>query len=154
MNLLEDFKNKLLGLYHNRNQAYTNPQMWAHIFTKIEENDRGEIISKSWYAIEDENNPYKKVSLELKETQNKIIVTPYNIDNGYKTCDIEFSYDGQFWIGENEKCEIIDRGIYISTSIKFDGINYFSRDAGYDLSNRNFLWGKQKHEGMFHFIKV
>lgn len=154
MDLIKEFKTKILGLYHNRNQAYTYPQLWAHIFIKFEETQNGDIFSKSWYAIENEDSPYKKTILKLKENNNKIIVTPYNADNNSKTCDIEFLYDGQYWIGENDHCQLTDKNVYISTSIKFDGVNYFSRDAGYNSQTNDFLWGKQKHEGMFHFIKM
>lgn len=151
--LLNDFKEKLIGTYHNRNQAYSHPQQWAHIYVEFKETVDQKIYSKSWYAVEDPNKPYRDTLLKLKEEGKTIIVTPLNIITNVESCDIIFEKYGEYWIGENEKCIIPDKETYVSTSLKFDGKNYFSRDAGYDLKTNKFLWGKDKHEGHFHFIK-
>lgn len=145
MSKLSEFKQKLLGLYHNRNQAFSHPQQWAHIYVEFEENDEGNVISKSWYAVEGSENPYRKSVLKLKEVDNKIIVL---VDE----FEIEFNFLNDFWVGES-KCIIESKNSYVLTSVKFDGKNYFSRDGGYDLKNDRFLWGKDIHEGYFHFIK-
>jgi hypothetical protein len=152
--LLIDFKEKLIGLYHNRNQAYSHPQQWAHIYIEFKEYEDGSINSKSWYAVENPNKPYRDTLLKLKENGKTIIATPINKVTNTKSCDIIFEKYGEYWIGENEKCVIPDKDTYISTYIKFDGKNYFSRDAGYDLKTDRFLWGKNKHDGHFHFIKT
>jgi hypothetical protein len=47
MELVKDFKQKILGLYHNRIQAYTYPRDWAHIFIEFSELDENRIFSKS-----------------------------------------------------------------------------------------------------------
>jgi hypothetical protein len=136
--LLTDFKEKLIGLYHNRNQAYSHPQQWAHIYVEFKEIDNGDIHSKSWYAVEKPSNPYRETVLKIKESGKVIIV---------------FEKYGHYWIGENLRCVIPRKNIYVSTSLKFDGKNYFSRDAGYDLESNKFLWGKDVKDGHFHFIK-
>ena len=151
--LLSDFKEKLIGLYHNRNQAYSHPQQWAHIYVEFKEIDNGDIHSKSWYAVEKPSNPYRETVLKIKESGKVIIVTPINRQTNTESCDIVFEKYGHYWIGENLRCVIPRKNIYVSTSLKFDGKNYFSRDAGYDLESNKFLWGKDVKDGHFHFIK-
>jgi hypothetical protein len=145
MSKLIDFKEKLLGLYHNRNQALSHPQQWAHIYVQFEENDDGNIISKSWYATESSQNPYRQSALELKELDDKIIAT---ID-GF---DVEFILSDGYWIAESKRV-IPSKNMYVLTSIKFDGENYYSKDGGFHIKNDRFLWGKNLYEGHFHFIK-
>ena len=152
--LLTEFKEKLIGLYHNRNQAYSHPQQWAHIYVEFKEIDNGDIYSKSWYAVEGSDKPYRETVLKLREYDKNIIVTPINRQTNTESCDIVFEKYGEYWIGENLKCVIPTKNIYVSTSLKFDGKNYFSRDSGHDLKTDRFLWGKDKHEGHFHFIKT
>lgn len=153
MNLLEDFKYKFLGLYNNQKQAFNYPQQWANIFTEFVENSDGTINGKSWYVYEGSDKPYKKALFKLEEDGNKIIANIYQGNNLYKITDIEFNFDGNFWIGENRRYELPNKGIYMSTTMKFDGTNYYSRDAAYKSDTNTFLWGKQESEGMFHFIK-
>ena len=148
---MNDFKQKLIGTYHNQQQAYNNPVLWAHIYVSFEEQDDG-IFSKSWYAIEHPDNPYRRSLLKLREENNQIIVTSINLVTNTESCEISFERIGEHWVGYNQKCIIPDRNQYISTSVRFDGTNYFSRDAGYDLGTNQFLWGKE--DGEFHFIKV
>ncbi len=151
MEKLNDFSQKLIGTYHNQQQAYNNPVLWAHIYVSFEEQEDG-IFSKSWYAIESPDNPYRRSLLKLREEGNQIIVTSVNLLTNTESCDIPFEYIAGYWVGYNQNCIIPDRNQYISTSVRFDGHNYFSRDAGYDLETNQFLWGKQ--EGEFHFIRV
>lgn len=153
MNPIEDFKTKLLGLYNNQRQAFNHPQQWANIFVDFVENSDGDIESKSWYVYEGSQNPYKKVLFKLKEVDDKVIVDVYQGNNLYKVSTVEFTFNDSFWFGENKRYELPNKGIYMSTTVKFDGTNYYSRDAGYRSDTNTFLWGKQEHEGMFHFIK-
>jgi hypothetical protein len=153
MSVLTDFKNKLLGIYHNRTQAFSYPQKWAYINVSFEEVCENEIRSDSWYFIKSRNEPYRSSLLKLKESGDQVIMTPINRITDTESCDIIFSYMDNYWVGENLKCIIPKKEIYVSTSLKFDGVNYFSRDAGYDLKTNKFLWGKKSEEGYFHFIK-
>lgn len=153
MNPIEDFKTKLLGLYNNQRQAFNHPQHWANIFVDFVENSDGDIESKSWYVYEGSDKPYKKVLFKLKEVDDKVIVDVYQGNNLYKVSTVEFTFNDSFWFGENKRYELPNKGIYMSTTVKFDGTNYYSRDAGYRSDTNTFLWGKQEHEGMFHFIK-
>lgn len=145
MSKILDFKKKLLGLYHNRNQAFSQPQQWAYIYIKFEENEDMTISSKSWYAVEGEEKSYRQSTLELKEINDSIIV----LTDGF---EIEFNFIDNYWIGESKLINE-SKNSYILTSVKFDGKNYFSKDGGYSLKNDRFIWGKDKHEGHFHFIK-
>lgn len=145
MSKLIDFKQKLLGLYHNRNQALSHPQQWAHIYVHFEENSDGNIHSKSWYATESPQKPYRQSVLILKEIDDKIIANT-------EDSNLEFTFSDGCWVAES-KSIIESKNMYVLTSIKFDGQNYFSRDGGYHLKNDRFLWGKEIHEGYFHFIK-
>ena len=152
MRVIEDFKNKLLGIYHNRIQAYNYPRDWAYIFIEFTQLNNSNVLSKSWYAIEGYGNPYKEVVLSFYENDDSIIVKTWD-KNDNPLFDVEFNYLDGYWIGENDRCEMENKNHYISTSVKFDGKNYFSRDSGHDILTDEFLWGKRKSEGMFHFIK-
>ena len=151
--IIEDFKLKLIGNYSNMNQAYSNPAYWAYINIKFEEISENVIHSKSWYDMHTEDSPYKNSILKLS-TMNDCVIMSTSIDNdNIKFADIIFEYKDNFWVGENLKCIIPNKNFYISTSMKFDGINYYSRDAGYNLDTDKKIWGKSPEEGMFHFIK-
>jgi hypothetical protein len=153
MNLIDDFKTKLIGLYNNQKQAFNYPQQWANIFTEFVENSDGSIYAKSWYVYEGSQNPYKETIIVPIQSDKKIIVDTFNYKTKENLFQIEFEYINNMWFGENKKGEIKEKNMYISTTIKFDGINYFSRDAGYSSETGEFLWGKKENEGMFHFIK-
>ena len=152
--MIEDFKTKLIGDYSNQQQAFNNPPLWAHIHIRFEELPDGMLYSKSWYDIEGENNPYRATTLELSVSRENVIMTPYNNLTNMKDCEIVFEYVNNSWIGLNDKCIIPKRNAYVSTFMKFDGINYYSRDAGYDIDSNEFLWGETKQYGEYHFIKL
>lgn len=152
--MIEDFKVKLIGSYSNQQQAFNNPPLWAHINIKFEELPDGMLYSKSWYAIDGEEKPYRATTLELSVSGENIIMTPYNNLTNMKDCEIVFEYINNSWIGLNDKCIIFEKNVYISTFLKFDGINYYSRDSGYDLDTNEYLWGETKKYGEYHFIKL
>jgi len=148
--MLNHFKHTLLGTYHNQQQAYSDPTLWAHIYLTFEE--RGDdIYSKSWYAIESPKNPYRQNLLKLRQEDDQVIITSIDALTGVESHKIPFEYLEGYWVGYSN-CVILDRNQYISTFIRFNGENYFSRDAGYDLKTHQFLWGKEDDE--FHFLKV
>jgi len=152
--MIEDFKVKLIGSYSNQEQAFNNPTLWAHIHIKFEELPDGMLYSKSWYDIDGEEKPYRATTLELSVSGENVIMTPYNNLTNMKDCEIVFEYVNNSWIGINDNCIISEKNSYISSFLKFDGINYYSRDAGYDIDSNEFLWGKTKQDGEFHFIKL
>jgi len=151
--ILLDFKSKLLGLYDNQTQAFTYPALWEQICILFEENEDGTLLSKSWYKVESSDNPYRSSVLELYASDDNVVMIPYNNITNTKSCEIVFEYKDNYWIGSNDRCLIPKRNEYVSTFIKFDGTNYFSRDAGYNLDTDQFVWGKSKQDGEFHFIK-
>lgn len=150
MNPIEDFKTKLLGLYNNQRQAFNQPQHWANIFVDFVENSDGDIESKSWYVYEGSDNPYKKTVFRLESDFDRVVA---NLYDETKVGELVFEFIDYHWIGEDKNFVIPNKNIRIETIIKFDGMNYYSRDAGYQLDTNEFLWGKEEHEGMFHFIK-
>ena len=153
MNLIEDFKSKLLGLYNNQRQAFNQPQHWANIFVDFIENSDGDIESKSWYVYEGSNNPYKKAVFRLKSDSDRVIANLYDGTSLSKVGELVFKFTEGYWIGKDNNFHIPSKNIRIETIIKFDGVNYYSRDAGYELDTNEFLWGKEEHEGTFHFVK-
>jgi hypothetical protein len=153
MSILFEFKQKLLGTYHNRTQAFSHPQQWAHIFVNFVETDDGNILTRSWYAVESFESPYRETLLKLSISNSNVIIAPINNITKVKSCDISFQNIDGVWFGENLKCIIPEKNMYVSTSIKFDGINYYSRDSGHNLKSNRIIWGKDIHEGYFHFIK-
>ena len=153
MNPIEDFKTKLLGLYNNQRQAFNHPQHWANIFVDFVENSDGDIESKSWYVYEGSDKPYKKTVFRLESDSDKVIANLYDGTNLSKVGELVFEFIDNHWIGEDKNFLIPNKNIRIETIIKFDGLNYYSRDAGYQSDTNAFLWGKKEHGGMFHFIK-
>tara|TARA_B100001094_G_scaffold327809_1_gene386832 strand:+ start:4569 stop:5033 length:465 start_codon:yes stop_codon:yes gene_type:complete len=153
MNVLEDFKIKLVGLYNNQRQAFNHPQQWANIFVEFVENSDGDIDSKSWYVYEGSDKPYKRSLFRLESDSNKIIANLHQGINLTKVGKLVFEFIDGYWIGEDKRFELPNKNIHLETIIKFDGVNYLSRDAGYRSDTNTFLWGKREHEGMFHFVK-
>jgi len=151
--ILLDFKSKLLGYYDNQTQAFSCPAQWAQICVMFEEIDNGKILAKNWYKVGGPDKTYLSSTLDLKESDGNVIVTPHNNITNTKSCEVVFKYEDGYWIGQNDKCIIPNKNEYFSTFVKFDGINYYSRDAGYNLDTNEFLWGKNPSEGEFHFIK-
>ena len=151
--LIQKFKSDLIGTYNNQAQAFSDPSSWANICVRFTDDSSYSINSKSWYVVDGEDSPYKNSILKLS-TMNDCVIMSTSIDNdNIKFADIIFEYKDNFWLGENLKCIIPNKNFYTSTSVKFDGINYYSRDAGYNLDTDKKIWGKSPEEGMFHFIK-
>jgi hypothetical protein len=150
--ILSDFLDDLLGTYHNQRQAFSYPTLWSFIWVKFEL--FGDTLkSKSWLNIDGEHKPYRVSSHKISSNNGKITMKNYDGFETEKTCDIIFEREDGYWVGENTKCIISSKNIYISTFVKFNGNEYHSRDAGYDLATSNFLWGKTKEDGEFIFIK-
>ena len=96
MNPLEDFKNKLIGTYHNQRQAFNNPSLWAHIYIKFDELDKENIDSKSWYAVGSKDKPYRSTNLKLSVSGDDVLMTPHNKLTNTKICEILFKYQNNY----------------------------------------------------------
>ncbi len=64
-NLIKKFKSDLVGTYSNQAQAFSNPCSWANIYIRFSDAFPHAIYAKSWYAIDDEDTPYKKFHYKL-----------------------------------------------------------------------------------------
>lgn len=144
--MVDDFIEKVVGTYNNREQAYCDPSRWAHIHVKFVINDDGLLYSKSWYNIKNENQPYKQSLYTLTQDGNFVVMSDKNIT-------MRFCFDGNWWTATEPRCEIPSKNIYISTTMKFNGHQYRSRDAIYDLDTDKFVRGKKPEEGEFIFVK-
>jgi hypothetical protein len=150
--ILSDFTDDLLGTYHNQRQSFNYPTLWSFIWVRFELINNL-LKSKSWLNIDGEQKPYRVSSHKILSDNGKIIMKNYDGFEKERTCDIIFERKDGYWVGENIKCIIPSKNMYISTFVKFNGKEYHSRDAGYDLTTSNFLWGKTEHDGEFIFIK-
>ena len=144
--MVDDFIDKLVGTYNNRDQAYCDPSRWAHRHVKFVMNSEGLLYSKSWYNIKDQNQPYKQSLYTITQDGNFVLMSDKNIT-------MKFHWDGQWWTSFQPRCEIPSKNIYISTSMKFNGYQYRSRDAIYALDTGKFVRGKRPEEGEFIFVK-
>ena len=151
LRVLEDFKNDLLGLYHNRYQAYSNPSHFAFIWAKFYEED-GVLKSKSWHHTYGEASAYRIFSHTLSERNGHVIMTNYNEIENSPTCDLTFIRRDNWWIA-NGSCIIPEKNTIVRTYIQFNGKEYHSRDGGYDLITQEYRWGKREDETPFMFVK-
>ncbi len=149
--LLEEFKSKLIGSYDNKQQAFSNPPMWSYINIRFDELSDELIHFKSWYNMNSESDPYRNTKMKLSVSGENVIL---HSNNSLESYEITFEYKNNSWVGMNEKCIILERNVYVSTFMMFDGINYYSRDAGYDLDSNKYIWGKTEQDGEFHFVKL
>jgi hypothetical protein len=149
--ILKSFTDDLLGLYHNRFQAYSNPSDWAFICVKFYIED-DVLKSKSWHNVDGEQSAYRIFSHTLSVSNESVIMTNYTKVEQHQTCNLIFNKDGEWWKSSSD-CMMQEKNMYIRTYITFNGKEYHSRDAGYDMITHQFLWGKQPSDGEFIFIK-
>ena len=153
MSVLDSFKSQLLGTYHNRFQAYSNPHDFAYITVSYWEED-GLIKSHSYHTVYGPESAYRTNSHNLSEgSGGKILMLTYTEDDPKHPCEMLFSreiIDG-WWVANNQRYELIKKGQYVNTYIAFNGAEYHSRDAGFDSVSNELLWGKiQGQEFIFH----
>jgi hypothetical protein len=84
---------------------------------------------------------------------SRLILRTFNRESEVKYCDLIFRYNDGWWESDISRCEIPEKNISLETYIKFNGTEYFSRDAAYSIETNEFLWGKKKEQGEFHFFK-
>jgi hypothetical protein len=148
--MIEDFIERLIGFYDNQEQAFYDPSRWAHIGVKFELD--GELIrSKSWLLVDGEDNPYRQSYHRVYPEGEQVRMENYNQKTDERASDLLFVRDGDYWIADEARCEIPRKNIYVSTYVKFNGKEYYSRDAGYDLETGEYLWGKRDTDGEFIF---
>ena len=85
---LDDFREQLLGTYHNRFQAYSNPHDFAFITVSYWEED-GLIKSHSYHTVYGPESAYRTNSHNLSEgSGGKILMLTYTEDdpNSVKCC--------------------------------------------------------------------
>jgi hypothetical protein len=150
--ILESFKSDLLGLYHNRFQAYSDPSNWAFICVKYYLEDF-KLKSKSWHHTYGEQSAYRIFTHDLTLSGDSVVMSNYNEIENEKSCDLIFSRSEDWWVSNNSVCLLQNKDMYVKTFVKFNGIEYHSRDAGYSVISNEFLWGKEASDGEFIFVK-
>lgn len=148
---MNDFISLLLGHYSNKDQAWSNPSKWSYVHILFELLPDGHIQSKSWYDYQSSQNPYRQSLHTVTEERGFILLNTHTKMNG--VCSMEFKKNDNVWSGICYDCPINDKE-YLTTEVKFDGMNYYSREGAYDMSTHLFLWGKKKSEPMFHFKRI
>lgn len=145
---MNEFKESLLGHYSNKDQAWANPSKWSYVHLLFEESSDGFIYSYSWYDYLSKNQAYRTSKHTIEQQGDLILLNTYTKLN--TNCPIAFSYSDGYWNGICYEC-IIDDNAYLTTQVKFNGSEYYTRDGAYDRNTHQFLWGKKKTEPMFHF---
>ena len=148
------FENDLLGHYTNKRQAQSYPTDWAYIHVLFEKLPNGKIESWSWHDYLGKKKAYRRSIHKLIESDDHIVLRTYNRESEVKYCDLIFEYKNGWWESRYNKCVIPEKNMHLETYIKFNGSEYFSRDAAFNIETGDFLWGKKKEQGEFHFIKL
>lgn len=144
---MNEFISNLLGHYSNQEQAWSNPSKWSYVHLLFEQQSDGSLLSMSWYDYQSKNQPYRVSRHTVEEQGNQIILNTYTKSD--INCPIVFSYVNDYWEGICYECAI-NEDSYLTTQVKFNGIEYYTRDGAYDSKTHQFLWGKKKTEPMFH----
>ena len=147
------FEDNLLGHYTNKRQAQSYPTDWAYIHVLFEKLPNGKIESWSWHDYLGKKQAYRRSIHKLIYEDDHVILRTFNRESEVKCCDLIFRYNDGWWESDISRCEIPEKNISLETYIKFNGTEYFSRDAAYSIETNEFLWGKKKEQGEFHFFK-
>jgi len=174
--MINRFKSLLVGTFDNKNQAYSNPTMYAHIrVTHVDIND-GLFYGEQAYTYE-LNKPYRQFVLEPVQDGSFIKVINYEIKNkskylGYKNldeitrddlikkdgCELLFHEPGvkNIFNGGTIGCDcIVSRGgkdTYLESRVTLTVSQYVVIDRGFCVKNHTREWGSE--HGPFYFDKI
>jgi hypothetical protein len=164
--MIDEFRNRLIGKFENKRQAFRNPSRYAYVRIIHEDVDGQLIYGEQAYHYM-LNTPYRKFVLEPLLCDGRLVVKNYSIisadepiikDNlTYREgCDILFNLIDDVFVGSSEGCDCIvkrnGRDTFFSTKAQI-GINYYHViDRGYDPVSKKQIWGTEY--GPFEFVKT
>ena len=165
--MIDEFRNRIIGTFENKRQAYRNPSRFAYVRIVHSDIDGNLIYGEQAYK-HSLNAPYRKFVLEPVIDDGRLVVKNYRItgDRPMPTvkdsltysegCDILFNMVDDVFVGSSEGCDCLvnRRGkvTYLSSKVKL-GINYMQTlDRGYDPTTKKQVWGTEY--GPFEFMKL
>ena len=164
--MIDEFRNRLIGKFENKRQAFRNPSRFAYVRI-IHENVDGKLIYGEQAYHYMLNSPYRKFVLEPVLSDGRLVVKNYSITNPNEPitqdnltyregCDILFNLVDDVFVGSSEGCNCIvkrnGKDTYFTTKTQL-GINYYHViDRGYDLVTKKQIWGTEY--GPFEFAKT
>lgn len=169
--MVEEFKEFLLGSWNNRRQAFSFPSQYSQISLRHELLTNGMIYGEQRYTVR-KQPPYRQFVLEVKEVEDKIIVSSYKVKDGNKHlyftdiesittndleknegCDCVFVKKEDSYIGRIIGCDcIVERNgkeSFLVTMSILTKDKYKVIDRGYCPETKKMLWGSE--HGMFEF---
>jgi CpeT protein len=171
--MVEEFKEFLLGSWDNRRQAFSFPSQYSQISLRHELLQNGMIYGEQRYTVR-KQPPYRQFVLEVKQVEDKIIVSSYKVRDGNKYlyftdidkitkddleknegCDCIFIKQEDTYIGRIIGCDcIVERNgkeSFLVTISILKKDKYKVIDRGYSPETKEMLWGSE--HGMFEFDK-
>lgn len=163
--MIDEFRNRLIGTFENKRQAYRNPSRFAYVRIVHSDVDGSLIYGEQAYK-HSLNAPYRKFVIEPVIEDGRLVVKNYSITNAdepisrdnltYREgCDILFNMVDDVFVGSSEGCDCMvnrrGRVSYFTTKAKI-GLNYYQViDRGYDPVTKKQMWGTEY--GPFEFVK-
>ena len=141
----------LLGHWHNRQQAQSNP----HCFSQCEiiwEKEGEFFVSKNFYRAEGAHNPYRHKKHKWQQTSSTTgIMENYRLDlTRHEECDMMFTLYDNSWHGKLDSTKCLgERGNRIISEVHLYGDKLTSKDQGFD-NKGNLVWGTPN---LFHFVR-
>lgn len=171
--MIEEFKEFLLGSFNNRKQAFSFPSQYSQISLKHVLLNNGMLYGEQKYTVRGQP-PYRQFVLDIKEVDEKIIVSSYKVKNGKnhlefknlnditdndlelnENCECIFIKEGNNYIGRIIGCDcIVERNgkkTFLFTMSVLSKDVYRVIDRGYDPKTKKMVWGSE--HGMFEFNK-
>lgn len=171
--MVEEFKEFLLGSWNNRRQAFSHPSQYSQISLSHKLLKNGLIYGEQRYTVR-KQPPYRQFVLEVKQVDDKIVVTSYKVKDGGKHlyftdideitrenleknegCDCIFIKQQDTFVGRIIGCDcIVERNgkeSFLVTMSVLKNDKYKVIDRGYCPETKKMLWGSE--HGMFEFDK-
>lgn len=139
---LDNFIDSLVGLYCNKNQAYTRPTEFAFIYVLWEDLGDYKLHSKSWYKYKGIDDPYRESYHKVLQQNDNIIVETYDMDWTKRDgCAILFKSVHDGWVGQNNGTCIV-RDAVLKSQVHLTKKLLKTWDAGY--KDGKIVWGGTK----------
>jgi CpeT protein len=164
--MIDEFRNRLIGKFENKRQAFRNPSRFAYVRI-IHENVDGSLIYGEQAYHYMLNSPYRKFVLEPVEDNGRLVIKNYSVIDlklpitkdklSYRDgCDIYFNLIDDVFVGSSEGCNcVVMRGgkeTYFATKAQIGPNYYHVIDRGFDPVTKKQIWGTEF--GPFEFTKV
>jgi len=114
--MIDEFRNRLIGTFENKRQAYRNPSRFAYVRIVHSDIDGNLIYGEQAYK-HSLNAPYRKFVLEPVIDDGRLVVKNYRITSEGPIskdsltycdgCDILFNMVDDVFVGSSEGCDCL-----------------------------------------------